>query len=98
MDFIVILNIAILIIVILIAPYFADFFGNEQLTLIIRVLAVSLLFGAASAVPMALLQRDMKFKLIAIVEFVSMMFRQPYDTRPGDAWMGCLGPGHREPR
>ena len=29
--FIVILNIAILIIVILIAPYFADFFGNEQL-------------------------------------------------------------------
>jgi len=72
--FIIVLNIVVLILVIIIAPYFADFFENDQLTKITRVLAGSLLLGAVSAVPMALLQRDMKFKLIAIVEFVSMIF------------------------
>ncbi len=43
------------------APYFAMFFEDDRLTEIIRVLATSLLIAAPSAVPTAMLQREIRF-------------------------------------
>lgn len=53
------------------APYLAAFFGEERLTLIIRVLAFSLLIGCISTVKAASLQRALKFKGVSRVDFVS---------------------------
>ena len=51
------------------APYFAAFFGDARLVEILRILAIGLIMGAFSAVPSVLLQRDLKFKSISLVEF-----------------------------
>jgi teichuronic acid exporter len=51
------------------APYFAAFFGEERLILIIRVLALDLLITAFSAIPSVLLQRELEFKSISLIEF-----------------------------
>lgn len=53
------------------APYFAEFFGQPRLAGIVRVLGILLLLGALSAIPSALLQRDLKFKSISLIEFSS---------------------------
>ena len=55
------------------APYFAALFSEPDLVLIVRVLALSLIIGALSAIPSVLLQRDLKFKSISLVEFVATL-------------------------
>src|SRR4051794_26970832 len=49
------------------APWFSLFYGEPRLTAIIRVLSLSLLIGAFSAVPYALLQREMNFKWMSLI-------------------------------
>jgi teichuronic acid exporter len=53
------------------ASYFAAFFNQPQLTEIVQVLGVLLLLDALAAVPSALLQRDLKFKSISLIELTS---------------------------
>ena len=72
--FVLISNFLLFILLYLFAPYFSLFFEQSQLTLIVRVLSLSLLISALSAVPMALLQREIRFKGISVVEFVAMIF------------------------
>jgi O-antigen/teichoic acid export membrane protein len=57
------------------APYFAALFGEAYLALatVIRVLALSLIIGALSAIPNALLQRDFKFKTISLIDFAATL-------------------------
>jgi len=56
------------------APYFAALFGEAYpLATVIRVLALSLIIGALSAVPNALLQRDLKFKTISLIDFAATL-------------------------
>ncbi len=51
-----------------IAPLAADFFGDEQLTDVLRALAGVLVLTAIARVPAALLERDVQFNLRARVE------------------------------
>ena len=51
------------------APYFAGFFGEPRLAAILRILALGLVIGAFAAVPSALLQRELKFKSISLIDF-----------------------------
>jgi O-antigen/teichoic acid export membrane protein len=55
--------------VLMAAPYLAMFFEEDRLTPIAQVLAVTLLISALSAVPSAMLQRDILFKRISVAEF-----------------------------
>jgi teichuronic acid exporter len=55
------------------APCFAALFGEASLATVIRVLALSLIIGAFSAIPSALLQRDLKFKSISLIDFVATL-------------------------
>jgi O-antigen/teichoic acid export membrane protein len=55
--------------VLMAAPYLAMFFEEDRLTPIAQVLAVTLLISALSAVPSAMLQRDIRFKRISVAEF-----------------------------
>jgi O-antigen/teichoic acid export membrane protein len=56
------------------APYFSQFFDEPRLTAIVRVLAFTLLIGAFSAVPYALLQRELNFKGMSLTEFAASSF------------------------
>ncbi|TPH13297.1 lipopolysaccharide biosynthesis protein [Litorilituus lipolyticus] len=55
------------------APYAAAFYENEQIELLLQVLAISFFFGAIKTVPDALLVKEMKFKVIAGIEFFSII-------------------------
>jgi teichuronic acid exporter len=66
-------NATLYVIAFVCAPYFAVFFGEERLVAIARILTLDLLFSAVSAVPSVLLQRDLKFKSISLIEFIATM-------------------------
>jgi O-antigen/teichoic acid export membrane protein len=66
--FILISNIVIFGILFLISPYFALFFGQPELENIIRVLGITFLISALSSVPVAMLRRELKLKVISLVE------------------------------
>lgn len=53
------------------APYFAAFFGQSRLLEILPVSGIVLILGALAAVPNALLQRELKFKSISLIELAS---------------------------
>ena len=53
------------------APYFAAFFNQPRLAEIVQVLGILLILGALAAIPSALLQRDLKFKSISLIELSS---------------------------
>jgi len=53
------------------APYFAAFFNQPQLVEIVRVLGILLLLDSLAAIPSALLQRDLRFKSISLIELSS---------------------------
>ena len=52
----------------LLAPLIAQAFNHPELVPMIRVFAVSLYFGALTSVPAALLQRDLRYSEITIVD------------------------------
>lgn len=56
------------------APLLSAFFDEPRLTPITRILALGVLIGSISAIPNALLERDLQFRGISLVEFVSMIF------------------------
>ncbi|MEE9128166.1 MAG: lipopolysaccharide biosynthesis protein [Planctomycetota bacterium] len=66
-------NVVLAAIVFAIAPWFAAFFGREELILVTRVLALQPLIGALAATPAALLKRELQFKGLSIIEFVAMV-------------------------
>jgi O-antigen/teichoic acid export membrane protein len=54
-------------IVLITAPMIAAFFGEDRLTLIIRVIGIQFILVAPSVIPNALLQRDLEFKWRSII-------------------------------
>jgi len=51
------------------APAIAWFFDERELTLLVRVLAVTIPLAAVGALPLALLQKELQFKRKSMVEF-----------------------------
>lgn len=56
------------LIIFLSASYISKFYENEELTLILRTIALIFPIGALGSVHSALLERDSKFKLVAFIE------------------------------
>lgn len=56
------------------APHIAVFFNNNQVISIIRVIGLSILFGAFNSIQIALLTREMAFKQIFRCSFFSIFF------------------------
>jgi teichuronic acid exporter len=54
-----------------IAPVCATFFGNDQITILIRVGAIASFFGSLSVVHRSLLQRRLQYGRLAIIEVAS---------------------------
>jgi O-antigen/teichoic acid export membrane protein len=59
------------LVVAVIAPVAASFFHTEELTSVVRVLAIILVLRALSTVAEALLERDLQFRRLATVQAVS---------------------------
>jgi teichuronic acid exporter len=63
---ILLLNLALLTALMLAAPWVAAWYREPQLTLVIRVASLSLLSTAIATVPQALLQRNLRFREMAL--------------------------------
>ncbi|WP_019028733.1 lipopolysaccharide biosynthesis protein [Colwellia piezophila] len=55
------------------APAVAIFYDNDQVTPILQVIALAFMLGAIKTVPDALLVKEMKFKVIAGIEFFAIL-------------------------
>lgn len=66
-------NFLVFLFVLMAAPYLAMFFEEDRLTLVTRVIALTLLISAWSAVPLAMLQREIRFERISVVEFSAVI-------------------------
>jgi teichuronic acid exporter len=71
--FVIISTLLMFCLLFLAAPALSTFFDEPRLTPVIRVLAAGMVIGAVSAVPNALLERDLQFRGISVVEFSAMM-------------------------
>jgi O-antigen/teichoic acid export membrane protein len=71
--FVLVSNMLVFCLLLLLAPVLSGFFGEPRLTAVARVLAVTMLIGGVCAVPTALLERELQFKGLSLVEFSSMI-------------------------
>jgi O-antigen/teichoic acid export membrane protein len=69
--FLIVTNSILYITVFVSTPYLANFFNLPQLVEIVRTCGATLLLGALAAIPRALLQRELRFKSISLIDFVS---------------------------
>lgn len=56
-----------------VAPLVASFFGEPRLQLVVQVIALQFFASAFAVIPAAMLEREMKFRRRAIVDFVSTL-------------------------
>lgn len=68
---IVLLNLALALLLVVLAPAIASWFGEPALVLVIRVLSLDLLITACSEVPLALLERQLRFRELSITVMVA---------------------------
>ncbi len=68
---ILLFNSLLLILVYLSAPYISAFFAEPELLPVTRVLAISFIITAFTIVPEALLEREMQFKKISLINLAS---------------------------
>jgi len=68
--FLIVVNLAIYLVVFLIAPFLADFFGDPRLTNIVRVLGIQFPLASVGVVQDAMLSRSMRFKRKSIANLV----------------------------
>jgi len=64
---VIVMNLSLMLILNLFAPIIADFFGDEQLVLILRALSLQFVFVAIATIPEVLLERKLKFKSLALI-------------------------------
>jgi PST family polysaccharide transporter len=69
----VIISVAITIVMILLAPLIAWFYGEPRLALITIVTSVGFIFGGLAVQHEALLKRQMRFYALSLIAFLSMM-------------------------
>ena len=55
------------------APYVAEFFNDERLTLIIRILGFQVIISAFLVIPDSIMTRAMDFRRISIINFVALV-------------------------
>ena len=61
----------VFVLIYLISPYIAAFFGEPRLSEIIRVMAATIPISAVGALPLALIQKELLFKRKSVVEFIA---------------------------
>ena len=70
--FITLWSIFLYTLVFLMAPLAAEFFREPRLTILLRVLTLSLIFNSCASVPMSLMERDINFKHRVIPEVANL--------------------------
>lgn len=55
------------------APYIAEFFNDDRLTLIVRVLGLQVIITAFLIVPDSIMTRNMDFRRVSLIEFFSLV-------------------------
>ncbi len=68
---VIVMNLGLMIILNLLAPMIAGFFAEERLIKILHVLSLGFLFIAIATIPGVILERELKFKNLALVELMA---------------------------
>lgn len=66
-------SITIYLIIFILAPFISIFYNQPQLTLIIRVLSISILIKSFVGVQLTILKKELKFKKIMLMSFPSVL-------------------------
>lgn len=69
-----VISFVIYVLLFLLAPYIALFYNNEELTMVLRVLGVKLIFAAYGGIQQAYISRYMLFKRTAIATIIASSF------------------------
>ena len=64
---VIVMNLSLILILNFFAPVIANFFGDEQLVLILRALSLQFIFVAITTIPSVLLKRKLKFKSMSLI-------------------------------
>ncbi|MGV8995256.1 MAG: lipopolysaccharide biosynthesis protein [Flavobacterium sp.] len=67
----IIVSISLYMIIWFSAPLIASFYGKSELIVLSRLMGLDLLFSSVTIVQLSILQRELKFKLLSIVQVVS---------------------------
>jgi len=68
----ILIGIVVYILGFLVAPFLSDFYKNGEIQIIFRALVLSVLFASLGVVSKGYLQKELKFKTIAIVDILSI--------------------------
>lgn len=66
-------SVSIYFILFIFAPFIAQYFKNAELILIIRVLSLTIFFGAFSSVQVATFLKEMKFKQLSLIQIPAII-------------------------
>ena len=64
------ITILIIIILVILAPYWADFYGNDKIVNIIYLLSIGFFFNMVSAIPVALYRKEIDYKPLVIIQLI----------------------------
>lgn len=67
------MSIVLYILLYFIAPYIGSYFENELLTILSRVVFISLLINGFSIIPLTILSINLNFKIISIIDFLGII-------------------------
>ena len=67
------ISVILYILLFFLAPYISDFYQNPELSLVLRVLSLSLLFNAISLIGKVRLLRNLEYKKIALISIISVI-------------------------
>jgi O-antigen/teichoic acid export membrane protein len=65
------LNLAVAALIVLLAPWVAAEYGAPEVAAVMRTLTLELLLASLSAVPLAMLERELRFRAISIVQIAA---------------------------
>lgn len=71
----IMISITLYVLTFLLSGYASDFYQNSQVEPILQVIAIGFIFGAIKTVPNALLLKEMRFKSISGIEFLSIIIQ-----------------------
>jgi O-antigen/teichoic acid export membrane protein len=69
--FLLLINFCLFLFVLSVAPLIAGFFNEERIIPIIRLLSIQFVLSSFTIIPQSILTREMDFKKISVVDFVS---------------------------
>ncbi|MBL4905496.1 MAG: lipopolysaccharide biosynthesis protein [Flavobacteriaceae bacterium] len=64
------MTVLIIVVLVILAPFWADFYGNDKIVNIIYLLSVGFFFNMLSAIPIALYRKEIDYKPLVVIQLI----------------------------